>query len=190
VGPPGTGYYWLAYHIGNYAVACKDCNTIRKANYFPIAGTERGSPEADIVVLNAKEKPFLLYPLGDIDDDPETLLEFDGVIAKPRYADGHSHLRAQVTIDFFKLNSREELWRDRFRTIREVWFSFQTLQTSDDPNQREAAKRSLEDLASDASAQAACARSFLKLIESDPIAAWGTYQISEDYINSVSQPTR
>ena len=38
--PPaaGTGYYLLSYHLLNYAVACKACNSGLKKDYFPVAG--------------------------------------------------------------------------------------------------------------------------------------------------------
>ena len=33
------GYYWLAYEPLNYCTACKACNSNRKRDYFPVAGS-------------------------------------------------------------------------------------------------------------------------------------------------------
>jgi hypothetical protein len=186
-GIEGSGYFWLAYNLENYAAACKPCNSTRKSNFFPIAGASRGISGQDIAALNAHERPFLVYPLGAVDDDPETLIEFEGILAKPKPAAGHDHHRALVMIDFFGLNTREELWTDRFRAISDIWFKVQTIQTSPDPAQVRAAERGVEDAVSDSAPQAACARSFLRLIEADIIAAWRTFLVSEDYLKTAKQ---
>src|ERR1043166_3089106 len=83
------GYYLLAYHLGNYAVACKPCNTILKGSYFPIAGarmTDKDNP-ADL----AAEKPLLIFPIGDQADDPQTLIRFDGHIPVPVSTDANAY---------------------------------------------------------------------------------------------------
>ena len=82
---PG-GYYWLAYDIANYAASCKTCNTIHKSNAFPIAG-ERCMTHGDPDALEA-ERPYLCYPIGEVDVDPEELITFTGTIAVPRAASG------------------------------------------------------------------------------------------------------
>src|SRR5262249_1945903 len=68
------GYKSLAYPPLNYVTACKTCNSIRKKNYFPIAGRRRlgGRDPAAL----GDEQPYLMYPLSDIDVDPEDLIEF------------------------------------------------------------------------------------------------------------------
>lgn len=107
-----TGYYWLPYDLGNYAASCKACNTSLKSNYFPIAGdrlTSRGELKS--------EKSFLCYPLGTVDDDPQSLVTFIGTVAVPASASGHERRRGQVIIDFFDLNGREQLHRERARMI-------------------------------------------------------------------------
>jgi hypothetical protein len=109
-----TGYYLLAYSVFNYVTACKVCNTPLKSNYFPIAG-RRGSATVDNPDRLARERPFLPFPLGDTDSDPEELISFDGILAVPTSPDlvSHEWRRAAVTIDFFALNEREELRRER-----------------------------------------------------------------------------
>jgi hypothetical protein len=187
-GGVGGGYYWLAYDLENYAAACKPCNSTRKSNYFPVAGTKRGSNHETVATLNQLERPFLIYPLGTLDDDPETLIGFDGILAKPINANGHNHNRALITIDFFALNTREELWADRFRTISDLWFKFQIVSTSKSKQQKDAAQRGINDLVSDAGPQAGCARAFLRLIEADPVKAWETFVIAEEYRKTGSRP--
>ena len=82
------GYYLLAFHPRNYITACKSCNTPLKSNYFPIAGEQRG-PQSDNPAHLASEQPFLIYPLGSLDDDPEEVLTFDGIVPKPAKQSGH-----------------------------------------------------------------------------------------------------
>jgi hypothetical protein len=115
------GYYWLAYDLLNYAASCKVCNTILKSNYFPIRGARPAipsaagpghSPEALLT-----EEPLLCYPIGNWDDDPESLITFDATIAVPVETNGHRHERAKVIIDFFELNERELLHRERAQMI-------------------------------------------------------------------------
>ncbi|GLS43746.1 hypothetical protein GCM10007884_17310 [Methylobacterium brachythecii] len=183
-GAAGPGYYWLAYELTNYAAACKPCNSTRKSNYFPIASDNRGAAGQDVATLNSGEQPLLPYPLGTVDADPEALITFDGIVAKPVAADGTDHRRALVTIDFFGLNIREELWADRFRTISDLWSKLELIETSKDPARIEMTKRRVEDALSDAAPQASCARAFFQLYKSDPIAAFETYVLAERFWRS------
>ncbi|BDI28356.1 hypothetical protein CCAX7_004070 [Capsulimonas corticalis] len=95
-----NGYYHLAYHLGNYAAACKVCNTLMKSYFFPVASSRIAAGDAPEDY--AAERPYLIYPIGVLDEDPEEILEFVGVNALPRQ--GPSGRRALVTIDFFGLN--------------------------------------------------------------------------------------
>ena len=99
-----SGYYWLAYQVMNYAAACKKCNTPLKLNYFPVAG-RRGPRAAHPRGLRA-EQPYLIYPLGDWDTNPEELLGFLGIVPVPRKKSGFGRQRAEVTIKFFELSPR------------------------------------------------------------------------------------
>lgn len=95
-----SGYYWLAYHLLNYCVACKKCNSPLKSNFFPIAGprtSRRGTPQW----LNTIEQPLLIFPLSMDAEETEDLIEFIGILAVPRYKRGPRWRRARVTIDFF-----------------------------------------------------------------------------------------
>jgi hypothetical protein len=97
-----AGYARLAYHPHNYAMACKVCNSTLKRNYFPVAGPRRlgGADPAKM----GGEKAYLIYPLGDHDADPEALIEFDGLSARPKRPAGFDRQRALVTIALFRLN--------------------------------------------------------------------------------------
>ncbi|KXG84234.1 hypothetical protein ATO67_14705 [Agrobacterium bohemicum] len=178
--PSNTGYYWLAYDVENYACACKGCNSDRKRDYFPILGP-RGVATTDIATLNASETPLLLFPHGSLGDNPELFITFEGVIAKPIHATGLEKIRAQVTIDFFSLNDREELLADRARVIREL---FKTIRlTSDqDPAVQSAAYRDIDTITSNLSPQAACARAYLALAKTTPQKAWEIYLDVDRYL--------
>ena len=112
-----AGYYWLAYDLHNYAAACKVCNSTFKKTFFPIGANrvnlpvnEQNKPSPAEL---ASEKPLLCYPLGEIDDDPEDLITFSATTAVPVHTTGDKHERAKVMIDFFGLNVREQLHRER-----------------------------------------------------------------------------
>ena len=127
-GPPAPlangrpdGYWWLAYDITNYCVACKPCNSGLKSDYFPIARAP-GAADADVQALNATEAPILIFPLGDQDADPESLIGWAGITPVPRAAAGTAeHLRAEATIAFFNLAGREMLDRQRANEVLVLW---------------------------------------------------------------------
>jgi hypothetical protein len=106
------GYYWLPYKLTNYAASCKVCNSNLKSNFFPVAG-ERITEPGDL----AREKALLCYPLGDSDIDPEELVTFVATTAVPKAKSGFKRRRGQVIIDFFDLNKREQLHRERANMI-------------------------------------------------------------------------
>lgn len=100
------GYKHLAYHPLNYVMSCKNCNSVFKKNLFPISGVRRTDAKKPPAV--SIEKPLLVYPVGDSDDDPETLLEFEGWTARPKDAKGFGRLRALSVIELFRLNHWQE----------------------------------------------------------------------------------
>lgn len=160
-----NGYYLLAYHILNYATACKTCNSSLKSSYFPIAGT-RNIHTSDGKKLK-QEVPFLLYPLGTFDEDPEDLITFEGVLPVPKIKTGTKYQRARVTIDFFALG-REELLKRRAQILQVLWLAFLTLEDTQTPPQRKQLAQRIIDLGIAAnSEQAACARAFHRLCQQD-----------------------
>ena len=107
--PPGSGkgYYLLAYHLLNYAAACKACNSGLKKDYFPIAGKYDLDGEEPERLTD--EQPWLLYPIGRLDVDPEEVITFHGIFPKSTSDDRASRLRGLVTIVFSAYQLRTEL---------------------------------------------------------------------------------
>lgn len=181
--PFPEGYYLLAYHPLNYATACKKCNSPLKSCYFPIAG-ERGAQSDDPADLQS-ELPFLIYPLGDLDDDPEEILTFVGINPVPRVKKGPRWRRARVTIDFFELDGREELWRERAEKIWNLYSTLELLRGGDVERQALAA-RAVQVLLSPASGHTSCGRAFRALYEEDRAQAGEIAQTALGYLESQS----
>lgn len=182
-GVAGGGYYWLAYDLANYAASCIPCNRALKSDSFPIAST-RGAAHGAVSALDASEQPFLLYPFGAGADDPADYITFNGVIAVPVAANGHAHLRGRVTIDFFKLNERGELFAERFQQIERYWANARTYTLEQDPARKAAAKRVLDRAVSPAAPHSACIKAFEKVMINDPTQAWEIYCDAEAFLKS------
>ncbi len=158
------GYYLLAYNIFNYTTACKTCNSILKVNFFPVLAARKTDSE-DFVALKS-EKPLLIYPISDLDDDPEELISFEGVLPVPKFKRGERYRRARVTIDLFELDTREDLLKARAVVIGWLWTALRLLQTPGAAAEDKADAQKLVDLAkSPAAAHTNCARAFSKLYE-------------------------
>jgi hypothetical protein len=177
------GYYLLAYSLLNYATACKTCNTPLKASYFPIAGV-RNTGGDDPTFLE-DESAFLIYPLGSFDADPEEVLTFDGITPVPVETTGGKARRAQVIVDFFELDNREELRRERSSIIVWLWIAHR-LRSTGSPADRNLAQKSIDTLTSPGSPHTSCARAFLRLIGDDPGRAEELAQEAIDYLGSES----
>ncbi len=164
--PPGAndGYYLLAYHLLNYAVACKPCNSGLKKDYFPIAGDYHLEGE-DLAGMGS-EQPWLFYPIGSMDVDPEDVISFRGVFPGSEHADSSLKQRGLATIAFFMLDdvsARKNLLRERAMII--VVLRGQLAKAIDQHN---AAARALaESLLAASSPHANCARSFSRLFRED-----------------------
>ncbi|MBP6824299.1 MAG: hypothetical protein KA368_22315 [Acidobacteria bacterium] len=160
------GYYLLAYDILNYTTACKTCNSILKVNHFPVlAARQTGSD--DFVALK-NEKPLLVYPIGDLDDDPEELITFEGILPVPKFNRGERYSRARVTIDLFELDTREDLLEARAQILLGMWGMLRLLKTPGAAAEDKADAQKFIDWAkSPAAAHTNCARAFSKLYEQD-----------------------
>lgn len=176
-----NGYYLLAYNTGNYAVTCKKCNTIYKSDYFPIAGSARVIDDDDPHAL-AQEEPFLIYPIGDLDADPEDLITFEGPIAVPKQAAGRDYQRARVTIDFFKLDLRDELIFQRAVLIKSLYWALEDLATSKEAKRREDAQLTVDMALDPRCPHTNCARSFHALYQSDRDKAEQYYDAVFEYL--------
>jgi len=181
-----VGYYWLAYELRNYAASCKICNSIFKLNFFPI-GADRAAPECAVEELRTEEA-FLCYPLGEIDDDPEEIVTFMLTTAVPKHKSGRQALRGRIIIDFFGLNKRDHLHRERARIIGAAGA---LLQERDLGVANAKTLAALERLQEPHIPHAACMRSFLRLWEKDPLTARRGYEVCRLYaFDSTTAPPR
>lgn len=183
------GYYWLAYDPQNYAASCKDCNSALKRDCFPIAAA-RGDLSKNVVALNKAEKPFLLFPFGDWGDDPSKYLEYEGIFVRPRQGLAEARRRrAEITIDFFQLNKRRSLLRERYRVIGLIWANVELRQTSASPNVVARAEATILENIIDEAPQALCARSFLELMQSDPLRATTLAEGAKEHLKKLGYLT-
>jgi hypothetical protein len=157
-----AGYAKLAFDPLNYVVSCKTCNCSYKLDRFPIAGQPE-SRARKRRSLDAKEKPLLLFPFGEHGDDPAFYLAFEGPMVGPRAAAGYEHLRGQVVIDFFELDTRAGLFQMRCVMLVLLWKYLED-RGSSDPRIRTVAEkfvRSVEE--GHEQAHTACGRAFCEL---------------------------
>ena len=178
------GYYLLAYHPLNYATACDHCNRGLKRSWFPVAAA-RLSSQTEPQHL-APERPLLIYPIGDIDTYPETLLGFHGIApgSKNRGLTPHEHARAQVTIEFFELDVREELLRERSEVIESLHSALKWEKDTPEPGQRQRLQQMITRTQSAGSRHASCARCFVALFQQDPHEAERLVEIAIRYLDS------
>lgn len=172
----GQGYYLLPYHLFNYAASCKPCNSTLKSDRFPIAG-KYNVKGTDPAKLKA-EKPYLIYPIGTLDQDPEKLIEFKGASPIPVAKSGHARKRALVTIEFFRLDDPEErknLYRDRSILIMALYPLLQETRKGT-PGQRAEAKATLQRFLKPSLKHLNCAKSFARLFAADPVEAEEIYK--------------
>lgn len=161
----------LPYHPFNYSAACKPCNSTLKKDHFPVAGNY--NVDADDPLSLSGEKPYLIYPIGTLDDDPETLIDFHGPSPRPIAPNGHDRNRALVTIEFFELDnpeSRKNLYRDRALVIMGL-YSLLEKTTVGTGAEKAAAVANVENFLKPQLRHLNCARSFKRLFDTDPIEA-------------------
>ena len=195
-GDAGGGYHLLPYDIFNYATACKVCNSTLKRDFFPVSG-KRVTDSAAQSKLR-KEGPFLLYPLGKFDeDDPEELIVFgaaapapaapDPIFVQPRpnpaLGDPAKIRRARVTIDFFELDIREQLIKQRAEVVKKMFEAFRDAAIHPDAERKKRAAKDLERWQEASSEHTSCARSFHRLCLTDLNAAKAAYDAAVAYID-------
>lgn len=166
-----TGYFWLAYDLRNYAASCKVCNTIFKLNWFPVANARATAANTDL----SAEGALLCYPLGDLDEDPEDLVNFVLTTAVPKHQDGDRNLRGRVIIDFFGLNKRDHIHRARAQMIGSVGTLLLERDQSGSP------PPILTRLGEPHIPHAACVRAFIRLWDDDRQTALAGYEACRAY---------
>ncbi len=181
------GYYLLPYHVFNYVATCKPCNSSLKGNYFPIAGDYDLKGEEPKMLL--KEKPYLIYPLGDFDDVPEKLIRFHGVSPQAVESSGHKRERALVTIEFFKLDDvakRKNLLLERARAIVTLHPFLEKLANGATGTAKADAQKIVNGFTSPNMAHTNCACSFKRLFNTDRTEAKAVFDRAVSLITSVS----
>ncbi len=188
--PKEAGYHLLTYNLQNYSVACATCNSVLKSDYFPIKGTRQSGGDAPITLLTAEE-PFLLFPVGNFDEDPEDIITFHGVSPQAKPPRGtHAHHRALLTITFFKLddlNKRRELFRGRADVIQKMGLAFQRLEDRNLPLDKKArCERIIAYHKSAAAPYTSCGRSYARLWQQDPASAERVWEDAVDILDKIS----
>ena len=159
-----SGYYLLAYAPFNYLTACKPCNSALKSSYFPIAG--RRGPQANDPKRLKPEKPYLIYPLGSLDTDPESLIGYYGYRAVPLEPDDRdSFRRARITIDFFDLNRGSLVWA-RALKLRDLYVAFR-LREMGNADDVVVADETISYLLSPQASHTGCLRAFSKVFQKE-----------------------
>ena len=171
----------------NYAAVCKHCNSVLKRNLFPITGKRR-SDAKDPGRLKS-EGALLIYPIGHVDDDPETLIEFRGISPRPRVASGFDRLRTMTTIEIFRLDdwrTRKSLIHDRLEWIEKLFWALRQRDRGAPAVDVTEARQAIGRLTSPTFRHANCLRSFLRLYESDPDEAKAVLADASEYLASYS----
>jgi|SRR5579871_2585733 len=181
------GYYLLPYHPFNYAAACKPCNSVLKRDYFPISKNyDLGNDDPAVLI---SELPLLIYPIGDFDADPETLIQFTGLSPQPVAPAGYPRHRALVTIDFFKLDDpiqRKNLFRERAAILLALFGQLEKMHGDGTDQEKARAKAVVEAYQHDSAPHANCARSFVRLFANAPDQARTFFDKAVDFISSMS----
>jgi hypothetical protein len=163
-GASAKGYYQLAYHPFNYAIACTRCNSSLKANHFPVRGTR------DVALADPSwghgEDPLLVYPVSDIDSDPADLIAFDGVLAVPNHTTGQDFERALATIFFFDLN-HQDLTSRRAEMMAMLWSTLESERLAQSAAERSYARETLALTFGEGGQFSACMKAFRALYAQD-----------------------
>jgi hypothetical protein len=180
------GYHLIPYQPLNYATSCKVCNTICKGDRFPTAAP-RDLKLAD-PAKGAKEKPYLLYPIGSTDTNPEELITFNGVSPVAKKAGGFDRDRALVVIEFFKLGDpkRKSLFRRRAEVIATLFLLLEAAKNAANPVDKQLYGKLLDGLTQDAAEHANCARSFVRLYQQRPTDAREFFILTQEYLGTMS----
>jgi hypothetical protein len=180
-----TGYPLLSYQPWNYITSCKTCNSTLKNNFFPITGSRiSGKPHPKDY---RAEEPYLIYPLGTLDSDPEDIFHFEGIIPVPRHQSGKKRLRALVTIAFFELATRDTLLEQRARRLADFARAFEDSISGSSAKKRERAQLDVDTMTSIKAPHANCVRSYHKVCSTDINAANNILDSVYDYLEQFAR---
>lgn len=186
-GSSELGYRFLAYHPFNYAASCKNCNSVFKKNFFPVGKTRKTGAQRP--PSDASEEPFLIYPIGDSDDDPESLITYEGLSPMAAPPAGRGRLRALVTIAIFKLGDpveRKVFFQERARAIERLFLALEAVTANVDAESVARAQAAVNRCLSPASPYASCLRCFKRMYDSSRADAQAVYDTIADFLDSFS----
>lgn len=170
------GYYLLTHNVWNYVASCKTCNSL-KSDFFPVKGNLNIKLEDP---AESQDQPYILYPLGDLDEDPEDFFKFTGISPVIVATSEEKKKRAQVTIDFFDLARRPVLEMARAKVIQDLGL-FQSLLNGDNSEEvKQMAEQTIERYTSASAPHSSCAKSFRALQKSDPQAADEIFRLAHE----------
>lgn len=113
VGPDESGYWWLAFELSNYRIACDLCNTYKSDNFPLLPGSTRGTSQTGINF----EKTVLLDPVN-IEDTELVWFQDNGILIARDGISETDTLRVQETITILHLNHDEHL-KSRIKLLRD-----------------------------------------------------------------------
>ena len=114
------GYWWLAYELGNYFLACRTCNQQRKQEHFPLEpgairteyATRAGTGAERRLLIDPGVDPVEEWLKVDCLDEAQAC----PVTMRPSCSsDALAPKRVATTIDFFRINQDVRLIRARVR---------------------------------------------------------------------------
>lgn len=177
-----AGYFRLAFDPDNYALSCKTCNSGHKSDSFPIAGATKGSL-VKRAALDAQERPLLMLGIGEDADDPEDVLGWRGPVPFARKKSGYQHLRARVCIDFFGLDTRDDLMRARAWLVILLWGKLEERTTATGARKQEL-DEVVQGFTTPRTSFCACARAYVALHARDRAQADALKRCCERYAQS------
>lgn len=186
-GAAESGYRQLAYEPFNYAMACKTCNSSLKRNLFPIEG-HRDSTGTDPAQMTA-ENPLFIYPISDVDVDPEELIEFIGLSPVPKAVNGYEFRRALVTIEVFRLDDskgRRSLFKLRAYLLRLLFDELELREAATTADKRQKHQKAIDALTSPEAPFASCMRSFERLYAANVLRAEQIADECQNYMRTKS----
>lgn len=185
-GTADPGYHLLAYNPLNYCTSCKSCNSRLKSSYFPIEGI-RSSGGADPLQLNS-EKPLLVNPVGDFDNDPASLISFHGLFPMASGNSDYKRHRGLVSIAFFHLDDRRRkyLFRERANIIVSLHSFLKLADRAVNPEEKSVYEELVNITTRPSAPHTNCARCFLKLYNQDKDEAYELFQLAVAYLHSIS----
>ncbi len=180
------GYHLLAYNPLNYCTSCKSCNSSLKGNYFPIEGVR--SPSGSNPVELASEKPLLVNPVGDFDDDPASLISFHGISPMASGSSAYKRRRGLVSIAFFRLDDRKRkyLFRERATIIVNLHSYLKNANQASSSEEKKIYMKLIELMTKPSAPHTNCAQGFYKLYNRDPEEAYELFLLALSYLESIS----